>query len=145
MLTFPFFEQLVLALAFHPTPSLLGWSPTPLTFRVEELRASDVHSRTWRSLALRCLQGRVSLFCGSIATLQAAIMLLLDGQEESLALDAILVTAIAGAQKLGLHGLGDARLEAYASPTSPTGDGLSTSMEPPHIRTEIGIRIWSVI
>lgn len=135
----------MLALAFHPTPSILGWSPTPLTLRVEELRASGVHSRTWRSLALRCLQGRVSLFCGSIATLQAAIMLLLDGQEETLALDATLVTATAGAQKLGLHGLGDARLEAYASPTSSTEDGLSTPTEPPHIPTEIGIRIWSVI
>ncbi|MCJ1475045.1 hypothetical protein MMC13_003705 [Lambiella insularis] len=133
---------LVLALAFHPTPSLLGWSPTPLTFRVEELRASDVHSKTWRSLALRCVQGGVSLFCGSIAVLQAAIMLLLDGQEGSLALDAILVTAISGAQKLGLHRLGDARLEASASPTSASEDSSSTSTEPPHIRTEIGIRIW---
>ena len=136
------FLQLVLALAFHPTPSLLGWSPTPLTLRVEELRASDVHSKTWRSLALRCLQGGVSLFCGSIASLQAAIMLLLDGQEGSLALDAVLVTAISGAQKLGLHRLGDARLQAYASPTSSTENGSSTSTEPPHIRTEIGIRIW---
>lgn len=94
---------LVLALAFHPTPSLLGWSPTPLTLRVEELRAPDVHSKTWRSLALRCLQGRVSLFCGSTASLQSVIMLLLDGQDGSLALDAVLVTAISGAQKLGLH------------------------------------------
>lgn len=49
---------LVLALAFHSTPSLLGWSPTPLNLRVEELRALDAHSKTWRSLALRCLQGR---------------------------------------------------------------------------------------
>jgi hypothetical protein len=136
------FLQLVLALAFHPTPSLLGWSSTPLTLRVEELRASDVHSKTWRSLALRCLQGVVSLFCGSMASLQAAIMLLLDGQEGSLALDTILVTAISGAQKLGLHRLGDARLEASASPPSPSEDGSSTSTEPPHIRTEIGIRIW---
>ncbi|MCJ1402928.1 hypothetical protein MMC11_006149 [Xylographa trunciseda] len=133
---------LVLALAFHPTPSLLCWSPTPLTFRVEELRASDVHSKTWRSLALRCLRGGVSLFCGSTASLKAAIMLLLDGQEGSLALDAILVTAISGAQRLGLHRLGDARLEAPASPTSSPEDGSPTSTEPPHIRTEIGIRIW---
>ena len=131
----------MLALAFHPTPSLLGWSPTPLTLRVEELRASDVYSKTWRSLALRCLQGGVSLFCGSIASLQAAVMLLLDGQEGSLTLDAILVTAISGAQKLGLHRLGDARLEASASPTS-SEDGSSTSTEPAHIRTEIGIRVW---
>ena len=136
------FLQLVLALAFHPTPSLLGWSPTPLTLRVEELRAPDVHSKTWRSLALRCLQGRVSLFCGSTASLQSVIMLLLDGQEGSLALDAVLVTAISGAQKLGLHRLDDARLEASASSTSSYDDGSSTSTEPPHIRTEIGIRIW---
>lgn len=95
----------MLALAFHPTPSLHGWSPTPLTLRVEELRASDALSRTWRSLALRCLQGKVSLFGGSIAALQAATMLLLDAQEGSLALDAILVTAFSGAQKLGLHRL----------------------------------------
>ena len=141
MLTFPFL-QLVLALAFHPTPSLLGWFPTPLTLRVEELRELDVHSKTWRSLALRCLQGGTSLFCGSIGSLQAATMLLLDGQEGSLALDAILVTAISGAQKLGLHRLGDARLEVSASPTSSSEDDSLTSMEPPHIRTEIGIRIW---
>lgn len=91
---------------------------------------------------MRCIQGGVSLFCGSIASLQASIMLLLDGQEGSLALDAILVTAISGAQKLGLHRLGDARLEASTSPTSSSEDGSSTSTEPPRIRTEIGIRIW---
>lgn len=51
-------------------------------------------------------------------------MLLLDGQEGPLTLDAILVTAIAGAQKLGSHGLGEARLEAYAWPISSTEDGL---------------------
>lgn len=132
----------MLALAFHPTPSLLGWVPTPLTLRVEELRASDLHSKTWRSLALRCLQQRVSLFCGSIASLQVAIMLLLDGQEGSLALDGLLVTAISGAQKLGLHQLGDARLEVSPSPNPSLEGDLSTSMQPPHIRTEIGIRIW---
>lgn len=69
-------------------------------------------------------------------------MLLLDSQEESLALDAILVTAISGAQKLGLHRLGDARLETSASPTSSSENGSSTLTEPLHIRTEIGIRIW---
>lgn len=69
-------------------------------------------------------------------------MLLLDGQEGSLARDAILVTAISGAQKLGLHRLGDARLEAPASPTSFFEDGSSASTEPPHIRTEICVRIW---
>lgn len=69
-------------------------------------------------------------------------MLLLDGQERPLELDAILVTAISGAQKLGLHRLGDAKLEALASPTSSSEDGSLTSAEPPRIRTEIGIRIW---
>ncbi|RHZ52824.1 putative C6 transcription factor [Aspergillus thermomutatus] len=133
---------LVLGLAFHPTPSLLGWTPTPLTLRVEELRASDMHSKTWRSLGLRCLQDGVSLFCGSIAGLQAAIMLLLDGQEGSLALDAVLVTAISGARKLGLHRLGDIKLDASASHSAPLVNGTSAPAEQPHIRTEIGIRIW---
>lgn len=134
--------QLVLALAFHPTPSLLGWAPTPLTLRVEELRASNVHSRTWKSLALRCIQGEVSLFSGSIAGLQTAIMLLLEGQEEPSTLDVILVTAISGAQKLGLHRLGDRRLEASTSPISKFQDESSKSTEATHIRTEIGVRIW---
>ena len=132
----------MLALAFHPTPSLLGWSSTPLTLQVEELRASDVHSKTWRSLALRCLRTGVSLFCGSIAALQAAVMLLLDGQEEPLALDAILVMAISGSQKLGLHRLGDAKLETSALTTPSLEDRSLVSTELPIIRTEIGIRIW---
>ena len=68
-------------------------------------------------------------------------MLLLDGQERFLALDAILVTAISGAQKLGLHRLGDARLEAFASHTT-SENNLSIPTDPPHIRTETGIRIW---
>lgn len=93
-------------------------------------------------LASRCLHGRVSFFCGSIASLQAAIMLLLDGQEGALALDAVLVTAISGAQKLGLHRLGDSRLEASEPPASPSEDDSSVSTEALHIRTEIGIRIW---
>ena len=134
----------MLALAFHPTPAVHGWSPTPLTLRVEELRASDFHSKIWRSLALRCLQGGAALFCGSIASLQASIMLLLDGQEASLTLDAILVAALSGAQKLGLHRLGDAKLQASASPftdLSPS-HASAVSVEPPRIRTEIGIRIW---
>lgn len=133
----PSFQQLVLGLAFHPTSSHLGWSPTPLGLYVEELRASDVHSKKWRLLALRCLQGGMSLFCGSIASLQAAIMLLLDGQEESSTLDTILITAISGAQKLGLH-----RLEASTSLMSSSKNDLSTPMEPLHIRMEVGIRIW---
>lgn len=69
-------------------------------------------------------------------------MLLLDGQEESLALDAILVTGISGAQKLGLHRMGDARLKASASPASSSGIDSSTLTEPAHIRTEVGVRIW---
>ncbi|KAF4260287.1 hypothetical protein KXV58_002641 [Aspergillus fumigatus] len=133
---------LVLGLAFHPTPSLLGWTPTPLTLRVEELRASEMHSKTWRSLGLRCLQDGVSLFCGSIASLQAAIMLLLDGQENSLALDAVLVTAISGARKLGLHRLGGIKLDASASPVASLENDPAALVEPDHIRTEIAIRIW---
>lgn len=69
-------------------------------------------------------------------------MFLLDGQEGSLALDAILVTAISGAQKLGLHRLGDSTLEASEPPASPSEDGSSVSAEALHIRTEIGVRIW---
>lgn len=134
-------SQLVLAVAFHPTPSIIGWSPTPLALRVEELRASNVRPKMWRSLAIRCLQGEVSLFCGSITSLQAAVMLLLDGQEGSLALDAVLVTAISGAQKLGLHRLGDAKLGVSVSPTY-SEDISSALIEPSHVRTEIGIRIW---
>ena len=91
---------------------------------------------------MRCLQGGLSLFCGSIAILQAAIMFLLDGQEGTLALDAILVAAVSGAQKLGLHRLGDARLEPSASHTSSSEDGSPTLTEPSHIRTEVGVRIW---
>lgn len=132
----------MLGLAFHPTPSLLGWTPTPSTLRVEELRASDMRSKTWRSLGLRCLQDGVSLFCGSIAGLQAAIMLLLDAQEGSLTLDAVLVTAISGARKLGLHRLGDIKLDASASHSTPLENGTSEPAEPLHIRTELGIRIW---
>lgn len=66
-------------------------------------------------------------------------MLLLDGQEDTLALDAILVTSISGAQKLRLHRLGDVKLKT--SPPSPSPQS-SESMESSHIRTEIGVRIW---
>lgn len=134
--------QLVLALAFHPKPTLHGWSSTPLTLQVEELRASDSHSSKWRSLAVHCIRGEVSLFCGSIASLQASIMLLLDGDKGSLALDAILVTAISGARRLGLHRLGEAMLANFAPSTSSSTKGSSTLTELPHIRTEVGIRIW---
>ncbi|OQE42208.1 hypothetical protein PENCOP_c004G00338 [Penicillium coprophilum] len=126
---------LVLGLAFHPTPSLLGAQLTPLTYRVEQLRVSDEHISTWRSLSARCLHGGISLFCGSLSSLQAAIMLLLDAKESSLELDAVLVTAISGARKLGLHRLGNATLDASLF------HDLTTA-EPPHIRTEIATRIW---
>ncbi|KAJ5491656.1 hypothetical protein N7539_003223 [Penicillium diatomitis] len=137
-----FLLALVLGLAFHPTPSMLGWTPTPSAMRVEELRASDMRSQAWRSLSLRCLQDGISLFCGSITGLQAAIMLLLDGQEGSLALDAVLVTAISGARKLGLHRLGDIKLDASASHSPLMGNGSSEPAEPSYLRTEVGIRIW---
>lgn len=137
--TLTFSSQLVLSLAFHPAPNILGWSPTPLNLRVEELRATDTASATWRTLALRCLQGRMSIFCGSIASLQAAVMLLVDSQEGPLELDSVLVTAISGAQKLGLHQLGDAKLEIPASAISHTGPAQGI---PTHVRTELGVRIW---
>ncbi|KAJ5211870.1 uncharacterized protein N7498_003516 [Penicillium cinerascens] len=129
---------LLLGLAFHPTPSLLGWTLTPLTCSVEQLRASDEPAATWRTLAVRCLHGGTSLFCGSIPSLQAAVMLLLDAKDSSLALDAVLVTAISGARKLGLHRLGHITLDALPV----VGDDFSATTEPPHIRTEIAIRLW---
>lgn len=61
-------------------------------------------------------------------------MLLLDTTDPSLELDAVLVTAIAGARKLGLHRLGKAPLNASLP--------LDFTAEPPQIRTEVGIRIW---
>ena len=71
----------------------------------------------------------MSLFGGSFASLQAAIMLLLDGKDRSLELDSLLAGAISGAQKLGLHNLGDLHLKR----SGHTGD---------HVRSEVGIRIW---
>lgn len=50
---------------------------------------------------MRCIQGGLPLFCGSVVSFEAAVMLLLYGLEGSLGLDDILVTAVAGAQKLG--------------------------------------------
>ena len=138
------YQQLLLALAFRPTPSPLVWFPDPLTLRVKELRASDAQSEMWRSLALRRLQGKCSLFCGSITGFQCAIMSLHDGQEESSALGAILVTAIAGVQILGLHRSGDAELVAFASSSSPQG-GSSTLMGLYYERTETRARIWWVV
>ena len=69
-------------------------------------------------------------------------MLLLDGQEESLALDAILVTAISGAQKLGLHRLGDAKFEASTPLLSSIRLSSPRLAESSQVRTEIGVRIW---
>ncbi|KAJ5263199.1 hypothetical protein N7478_010804 [Penicillium angulare] len=127
---------LVLGLAFHPTPSLIGFQSTPQTSRVEQLRASEESTSTWRFLGLRCLRGSISVFCGSIASLQAAVMLLLDAKESSIELDALIVTAIAGARKLGLHQLGNAAL----NDSSPSNDG--PAIVESRIRTEIAIRIW---
>ncbi|KAI9697494.1 MAG: hypothetical protein M1820_007829 [Bogoriella megaspora] len=67
-------------------------------------------------------------------------MLLLDGQEGSLALDVVLVSAISGAQKLGLHQLGDAKLEILTK--AFIRSDWSSLESQPHVRTEIGVRIW---
>ncbi|KAJ6166493.1 hypothetical protein N7470_001940, partial [Penicillium chermesinum] len=133
-----FLLALMLGLDFHPTPNMIGGSPTPLNFRVEELRSSGIR-KTWRSLALRCLQGRMALFCGSIASLQAAVMLLLDSKDRPLELDALLGTAISGARKLGLHNLGDAKVY-MPDPASSFSDSRTNATS--HVRTEVGIRIW---
>ena len=69
-------------------------------------------------------------------------MLLLDGQEEPSALDAILVTAISGAKKSGLHQLGEAILDVPVSLRSSVDNRSSTYERLPTVRTEIGIRIW---
>lgn len=65
-------------------------------------------------------------------------MLLLDAKDSSLALDAVLVTAISGARKLGLHRLGHITLDALPV----VGYDLPATAEPSHIRTEIAIRLW---
>ncbi|KAJ5933360.1 hypothetical protein N7454_005689 [Penicillium verhagenii] len=130
-----FLMALVLGLAFHPAPNVLGWIPTDMNERVEALRSSNFYSSMWKSLALRCLRGRMGIFCASVASLQASLMLLLDGQQDYLDLDSLLVTAISGAQKLGLHRLGDVKLILW-SHSSGHAD------MPSHIRTEVGIRIW---
>ncbi|KAL9107961.1 MAG: hypothetical protein Q9227_007176 [Pyrenula ochraceoflavens] len=69
-------------------------------------------------------------------------MILFDGQEEPMALDALLVTAISGAQKLGLHRLGDAKIKPSTLPNSSSENSSSISPEPSHIRMEIGVRLW---
>lgn len=131
----------MLGLAFHPSPSLPGWVSTYWTRRVEELRTTDSLFRTLRSLAIRCLQSQVSIFYGSIASLQAAIMVLLDRHEETHVLDAILVSAISGAQKLGLHRLGDAKVACVES-ECPSATNPPPSTNPALVRTEVGVRIW---
>ncbi|CAG8085674.1 unnamed protein product [Penicillium salamii] len=128
---------LVLGLAFFPSPSLLGFIPTPLTSRVLQLRESDERAAIWRSLAVRCLQGGISLFCGSVSSLQAAIMLLLEAKETTLELDAVLATAIVGARRLKMHRLGNPGLTRSAFSAHVPG-----TAELHHIRTEIAIRIW---
>jgi hypothetical protein len=137
-------KQLVLGLAFYFPAGSSDNATKKTSSTVEALRVSG-SPQAWRELAYRCLQGRVSMFCGSIAGLQAAVMFLLDGYEDFLELDALLVTAISGARKLGLHRLGEAnlKLEASISDTLPS-DGLHFTMPPVErvIRTEIGVRIW---
>ncbi|KAL9097280.1 MAG: hypothetical protein Q9165_000707 [Trypethelium subeluteriae] len=88
------------------------------------------------------LADTISLDILACHLLAAIVMLLLDGQEGSLALDAILVTAISGAQKLGLHQLGDARLQVSGLPSSSSEIGSVKLMGPSHVRTEVGIRVW---
>ncbi|KAJ5684251.1 C6 transcription factor [Penicillium maclennaniae] len=105
---------LVLGLAFYFSTGLSDEATARMTTSVAAIRASD-SPHLWRQLSSRCLQGRVFMYCGSIASLQAAVMFLLDGYEDSLELDALLVTAISGARKLQLHRLGDADLNLAAS------------------------------
>lgn len=134
-------EQLVLGLAFYFSPGLTDEATERITASVAAIRASDT-PHVWRKLASRCLQGRVAIFCGSIASLQAVVMFLLDGYEDSLELDALLVTAVSGARKLNLHRLGDAKVNLATSiPDIVPGTGFSSAMSPV-IRTEIGVRIW---
>lgn len=132
-------KQLVLGLAFYFAPGCQGDDVQVLARRVTELREAEAPSK-WRLLALRCLQGEMTIFCDSIASLQAIAMLLLDGQAKSSDLDILLVSAISGARRLGLHRLGDAELTASTPFTF--ADAVIAAWTPPHIRTEIGIRIW---
>lgn len=71
----------------------------------------------------------MSIFGGSLASLQASLMLLIDGKDRSLELDSLLAGAISGAQKLGLHNLGELDLKR----SGHIGD---------RVRSEVGIRIW---
>lgn len=128
----------MLGLEFHPTMDIIGWSPTPLSIKVEELRYSGIR-KTWKSLALQCLQGRMTLFCGSIASLQAVVILLLEGRERSLELDSLLAAAISGARRMGLHNLGDMKINISEAPSSAEYSSIEMSS---NVRVEIGIRIW---
>lgn len=67
-------------------------------------------------------------------------MLLLEGHGKSAELDGLLASAISGARRLGLHRMGNAELTASAPFTFY--DRVVAAVTPPHIRTEIGIRIW---
>ncbi|KAL8947920.1 MAG: hypothetical protein Q9222_005845 [Ikaeria aurantiellina] len=62
-------------------------------------------------------------------------MLLLDGREDSLSLDTVLVNAISGARKIGLHRLGHARLRIP----------IASSTEQSNIQTEVAVRIWGAL
>ncbi|KAJ6131603.1 hypothetical protein N7523_001309 [Penicillium sp. IBT 18751x] len=139
---------LVLGLAFYFSTGLRDEATERMTTSVAAIRASD-SPHLWRQLSFRCVQGRVSIYCGSIASLQAAVMFLLDGHEDFLELDALLVTAISGARKLQLHRLGDADLNLTATlPDVRPGNGSSFALSTV-IRTEIGVRIcesrWALV
>ena len=83
------------------------------------------------------------MFCDSFASLQSAIMMLLDGQEDSSMSDAILVQAISGAQRLGLHRLGEAKVVPQVNHEAARDGGSSdASFNSSHIRLEVGVRIW---
>ncbi|PWN34865.1 uncharacterized protein FA14DRAFT_160285 [Meira miltonrushii] len=130
--------SLKLGLAFHPSPKFSGWSPSEEALQVEKIRSSGEHRKDeeWGKLAQRCLKSGLVPFTGSIASLQACIMILLDGQEDRATLDNILACAISGARSLGLHKLGRAELGPLI------GQGGSSMTMPNHIRTELGVRIW---
>lgn len=86
---------------------------------------------------MRCLQGGIPLFCGSVFSLQAAILLLLEAKETSLELYAVLATAIVGARRLKMDRLGNPGLTPSAFSAH-----VPEAAELHHIRTEIAIRIW---
>lgn len=130
--------SLKLGLAFHPSPKISGWFASQEALQVEQIRCSDQYNRgkDWGTLAQRCIKGGLVPFTGSIASLQVCIMILLDGGEDRANLENILVCAISGARRLGLHNLGKAELKPKE------GERLASLIMPSHIRTEVGVRIW---